>query len=270
MNSPQQQVAKYLYGRLDPGPARIRLGYVGTSSEVRTPMSRVIQGSRGAREGVVRLRIHLSLLWLADDRGRAPALKLWEWATLIGLDDPLGTGSSRVREALAWLVEEHLVVPQLQSLRLRDERWNGVEYRDPQSAMVAFKAEHDRYPVGHAYFTVSPALWTEGHITRMSARALAAYLILLHRRAYNRSKHNSRSQGVRLPRHLYQEIYTVTPETAKAGFAELAGLGLLTSKTTKDRDYRSTVTYYLSTLEEEVCPPLSPTSDDHLPKTTGP
>jgi hypothetical protein len=72
---------------------------------------RILRGS-GGRGGAARLKLYLTLLWLARNRNRErpvfayPAQQL---ATLIGLPGPATAGARRIQEALHWLADAGFV-----------------------------------------------------------------------------------------------------------------------------------------------------------------
>lgn len=135
------------------------------------PLATMLKG----RAGEVRLKIYLTLLWLA---AAAPHLVRGKpaqaWARLLGLHEPDSLGATRVRAALTWLEKEGFayvnrgrgaaaVVGPLH------ERGSGDAYTRPTGS----KDPQDWY------IQVPQQFWSEGWISVLSGPAVAVLLVML-------------------------------------------------------------------------------------------
>jgi hypothetical protein len=84
-------------------PAPIRRQYIKSEITDPPPLTRI------TRAGEVRLKLHLSLLWLSSGYPHETSFPASAWAELLDLDDPLGRGARRVNEAVGWLESERFI-----------------------------------------------------------------------------------------------------------------------------------------------------------------
>lgn len=164
--------------------ARVRFDFVcRRDGDGVPPLARLLRGGRG---GEVRLKLLLSLLWVAgggDERHATSAWPARAWAALLDLDDPEVHGQRRVREAIRWLEDAGFLRTERQpgrpmALQLLLEDGSGKEYVDP--APLAKKKKDSKETIhGSDLFIQLPAsFWTEGWATRLSGRAIAMLLVL--------------------------------------------------------------------------------------------
>ena len=105
--SSQQDAARAAAVQAGADSAAVRWRFIARqeASAPAPPMARILRGG-GGRGGATRLKLYLSLLWLARSFNRErpvfayPAHNL---AALLGLPNPDTAGARRVQEALRWL-----------------------------------------------------------------------------------------------------------------------------------------------------------------------
>lgn len=208
--------------------AQLRRSFVERADNVSepTPLATLLRGGRG---GQVRLKVYLSMLWLAAKPPHDVAYPARAWATLLDLEDPAGKGARRVNEALGWLEKRRFVsvesVPgHPNRVTLREETGSGAEYRVPGEAYnkgktsKADEAELRR----HRYVQIAPAFWTSGWFSLLSGPGLAMYLVLLCEQA-------GRPDGTELwfsPDRANLK-YALSPDTRATGLQELRRAGLV-------------------------------------------
>jgi hypothetical protein len=103
------------------------------------------------------------------------------WAALLDLPDPEGNGQRRVRDALDWLEEREFIKTEPQPgkpivVRILREDGSGRAYADPADAYK--KASGDKAKNHELHLTLPDALWTDGWIVTLSARAIALLLVI--------------------------------------------------------------------------------------------
>ncbi|WP_431913670.1 hypothetical protein [Micromonospora carbonacea] len=189
------------------------------------PMARILRGG-GGRGGATRLKLFLSLLWLA--RGRPdpvfgyPAQQL---ASLLGLPSPTGAGARRVHEALKWLHGQGFVAleprpGEAARIHMLDDAGSGAAYQAP-GPLVARKRRQSTDREKHFYVQLKRELWTEGWISHLSGAAVAMYLAALH------EERGKTGNAVWISPRIGRERYDLSDETRGKGLAELVNLGLL-------------------------------------------
>ena len=138
---------------------------------------------RGGQGGEVRLKLYLSLLWLAPAEPylvqRVPA---HAWARLFGLSDPEGAGSKRVYNAIEWLTSHNFVYAQrgrgrTPDLIPRDERGE-ADYKRPWHTLPE-GASPSAVAAEHRWFTIPQAFWSLGWSTVLPGTAVAVLCIIL-------------------------------------------------------------------------------------------
>lgn len=145
-------------------------------------MTRLLRGGRGG--GAVKLKVLLSMLWVAVAEPHDVTEPARVWATLIGLEDPSGRGAARVNAAIRSLTDaEYLRVDRRvgrpSRLFLLNETGNGAEYTKP-SAFWAPGADRSAAVSDRFRYTVVPSeFWVNGWICVLSGSAVAMYLALL-------------------------------------------------------------------------------------------
>lgn len=189
------------------------------------PMARILRGG-GGRGGATRLKLFLSLLWLA--RGRPdpvfgyPAKQL---ASLLGLPNPSGAGARRIHQALKWLHDESFLAlehrpGEAARIHMLDDAGSGAAYQAP-GPLVARKRKHSTEREKHFYVQLKRELWTEGWISHLSGAAVAMYLAALH------EERGRTGEAVWISPRIGRERYDLSDETRGKGLAELVNLGLL-------------------------------------------
>jgi hypothetical protein len=178
------RAASMLSERLKHRAAKVRLDFIRCSTPGPPPPLAVLL--RGGSGGEVRLKLFLSLLWVAgggiDERHKTNAYPARAWAALLDLPDPEGKGQRRIRDAIGWLEEQQLINIDREpgrpmALQLRRDDGSGKPYTDPAGA---HKKGTSKQPMNqHDYFVLLPeTFWTEGWIVSLSARAIAMLLVI--------------------------------------------------------------------------------------------
>ena len=193
------------------------------------PMARMLRG--GGRGGATRLKLYLSLLWLARGRQRPvfsyPAQQL---AALLGLPDPDTAGTRRIQDALRWLHENSFVAldrrpGNASRVHLLDDAGSGTAYRDPGSLANkrARLAEPEPEPERerHFYVRLPREYWTNGWITHLSGAATAMYLAVL------REQRGTIHEPVWISPRIGRDQYDLSDETRTKGLTELVDAELL-------------------------------------------
>jgi len=186
-------------------------------------LARVLRSGRG---GGVRLKLLLSLLWVAVGKPHDVSLPARTWATLLGLKDPEGAGARQVRSGFSWLASNSFVrvkeVPgQPSVVRLLDESANGRPYVLPAVAFKKAKmAEHD--PDHHIYVRLPSAFWTWGWAVRLSGPGTAMLLVLLDARGARAG-----DRELWFSPSVAEARYALSENTRTAGLSELAEAGLV-------------------------------------------
>lgn len=190
------------------------------------PMARILRGG-GGRGGTTRLKLFLSLLWLA--RGRPdpvfgyPAQQL---ASLLGLPNPPGAGARRIHEALKWLHEQDFVAlehrpGEAARIHMLDDAGSGAAYEAPGPLVARHRKRSTDQREKHFYVQLKREFWTEGWISHLSGAAVAMYLAALH------EERGKTGEAVWISPRIGRERYDLSDETRGKGLAELVNLGLL-------------------------------------------
>jgi|SRR5579859_3368814 len=178
------RLATRLSERVGARPARVRFGFVRRlEGEGPPPLAGLLRGGRG---GEVRLKLVLSLLWVAgggDERHATGAWPARAWAALLDLPDPEGNGQRRIHDAIRWLEEKNLIRVVRQpgkpmSLQLLLEDGSGKPYFDPAPHARKKKESNEHVEPCELFFQMPPSFWTDGWIVRLSGRALTMLLVL--------------------------------------------------------------------------------------------
>ena len=170
-------------GKLMGAPAPVRRGFLRTDAEgyeplrhrERTPLAAMATGGQG---GEVRLKLFLTLIWLAARPPHQVRDKTaGAYAHLFGLQEPETNGAKRVGAAIDWLVANDFVIADRKNgrpakLTLRHERRTDV-YTRPKPDGDGKVAEED------IWVNVPAELWSQGWMAVLSGTALTTLLILL-------------------------------------------------------------------------------------------
>lgn len=170
-----EAAARRINGRYAP----VRRAFIRRISEGPPPLAELVRGGRG---GVVRLRLLLSMIWIAAAPPHDTRFPARAWAELLGLPDPDGKGGRRVADAIRWLAAHDLVTVQSEPgapgrVFLLDESGSGEPYDIPATADK--DPFTNRLGQGDWYISLTPDLWVQGWLATLSGAALALLLILI-------------------------------------------------------------------------------------------
>jgi hypothetical protein len=162
-------------------PTPIRLWFVQRRSpgDPPPPLARMLRGGRG---GEVRLKLYLSLLWLAAGGEHDVHFAPHTYARLLDLEDPYGRGARRINDGLNWLAKERFISLERKpghepTVTLRSDAGSGEPYVKPGRAPkdpTTGKASPD-----NVYVQLAVEFWLRGWAASLSASAIAMLLILL-------------------------------------------------------------------------------------------
>jgi hypothetical protein len=213
----QQDVALALARRVKDRDLQLRRRFACRSSvdEDEPPLAQMLRGGQG---GQVRLKLYLSLLWVGVGAGNQVTFPAPTWATLLGLPDPEGKGSRRIRDALTWLATQGLIILQGGSgkpstVTLLDDGGTKTPYVVPGIAIA--RAQKSEAPVtDDLYFKLPPTFWTAGWIVHLSGAAVAMLLVLL-------SEQRGRSREFWMSPRIADDRYVISEDTRSRGVHEL-------------------------------------------------
>lgn len=226
---PAIEAAGVLAERVKGRDAQLRRSFIRRGqSEQPTPMMSMLRGGRG---GEVRLKLYLSLLWIAVAPPHNVSYPARTWASLLGLPEPSGKGARRVNEALAWLEAENFVrmkssrgVPPV--VTVLDEGGSGHPYTLPGPTIKRLQ-EAEKAWNRHAYEKVPVELWTNGWMAALTGPALACLLVL---RSAPPSPDGSPNLASWFSPTLLKDRYNMSDDTRLRGMRGLEELGLVTSR----------------------------------------
>ncbi|NMR21660.1 hypothetical protein [Cellulomonas fimi] len=210
--------------------APVRVSFVGAHDDDRDddtdpPLARLLRGGRG---GEVRLKLELSFLWFAAAAPHDVSLPARVWAVLLGLEDPEGRGTRRVRQAIDALESNYLIrvarhpgMPP--RIWLLDEGAQGVPYTLPGSAFNAARNTPDAWR--HRYIQLPDTLWTNGWIATLSGAAIAMLLVLYAERGTDKSGKELWFSPKRA-----DQLYGLSEDTRSKGLRELRAAGLVSAR----------------------------------------
>lgn len=145
-------------------------------------MTQLLRGGRGG--GVVKLKVLLSMLWVAVAEPYDVTEPARVWAMLIGLDDPAGRGAARVNAAIRTLTKAGYLradrKPGLPSrLYLMNETGNGAPYSKPSDYWAPGGERSEEGNDRFRYTGLPSEFWTNGWMSVLGGSAVAMYLALL-------------------------------------------------------------------------------------------
>lgn len=203
--------------------ARIRRSFVRrqVESEAPPPLARFIRGGRG---GQVRLKLYLSVLWIAVGEGASAnvVFPARAWAELLDLPDPEVKGARRVVDAFNWMESNSFIRKgdprpgRPTEIILLHESGTGAAYVTPGTP----PEPGESYPPDDRYFQLPPDFWTSGWLAVLSAPALAMLLVMLE---FVRNP----SSSFFIAPALAKRHYAVSEDTWTEGIAELRWHGLI-------------------------------------------
>ena len=194
--------------------AQVSRAFIRSDNELPPPVAKCLRGGRG---GEVRLKLLLSLLWIAGG-GTPPhdtKFPASAWAELLGLPEPYTKGVRRIQEAIRWLEKNRLVsVEQVAGLpskiTLLDDSGSGAEYSTPGKG------------AGRPYRKLPPEFWTQGWLVVLSGTSIAVLLILMDQ------QRQVSSDDIWLSPSWREKHYALSADTWTRATKELSSLGLVT------------------------------------------
>lgn len=214
-------IARQVHERLDRPRIAVRSAFIASEDpETPPPMTQLMRGGRG---GEVKLKLLLSMLWIAVGEPYDVSQSARAWAELLGLDDPDSRGAARVNAAVRRLTadgylraEKHPGLPS--RLYLQEETGSGKPYTHPGS----YWEKGRRSEKSPRYTQIPVELWLNGWIAKLSAPALAMLLILFERA---RGKHY---EDIWFSPSVAAKRYGLSEVTRRKGLEELETLGIIT------------------------------------------
>lgn len=211
--------------------APIRVSFIGSYDSVRNPdeappLAKILRGGRG---GEVRLKLELSFLWFAVNPPHDLTYPARAWATLIGLEDPEGRGTRRVRQATSALAAADLIKivanpGQPNKIFLLDEGAEAQQYVLPGQAYNKSRGSGQEWR--NRYVQIPDTFWTNGWIAALSGAAVAMLLVLF---AELGQKDASKTDLWFSP-SAAKKIYGLSEDTRSKGLRELRRAGLVTAR----------------------------------------
>ena len=231
-SEPTLEVARLIKSRLGRrNTAPVRSALVGSSDATRDhgevpPLARILRGGRG---GDVRLKLELSFLWFAVNPPHDLVYPARAWALLLGLHDPEGRGTRRVRQAIAALATINLILVQERAgqpnrIVLLDEAGSGAPYELPGKAFSRARGTGDEWR--HRYIQIPDTLWTNGWLATLSGAALAMLLVLY----VELGQDDPESTDLWFSPSRADRLYGLSEDTRSKGLRELRAAGLVSSR----------------------------------------
>jgi hypothetical protein len=212
-------------GRRTSAPVRTAFVRNLTPGSGKPPLARLL---RSGRASDVRVGLYLSFLWFAAAEPFDLAYPSRAWAALLGLEDPAGNGTRRIRQAMTALNAEKLIeiTPrpgQPSRVILREETGEGRPYSLPGAMYNKHRGGADEQR--HRYFQVPDTMWTNGWISVLSGPALAMLLVLMTERAGR-----SGETDLWISTSRAKSDYAISDETRSRGLRELRAARLVTAR----------------------------------------
>ncbi len=226
------------------------------------PLARMLRGGRG---GTVRLKLYLSLIWLAAMPPHDASYPARAWATLMDLSLPDTNGARRVNEAIKWLQDHNFLTVEVipghpNRVTLLDESGMDTPYSVPGEAYNRLKSagSEDVALASHRYVQIPAQFWTSGWLATLSAPAVAMLLVMLcEQGAQDRDRELWFSPGRARNR------YGLSDETRSIGLNELRRAKIVTARRRpvgRDmfdvRRFRNVYVLHLDHLAEPAFVPL--------------
>ena len=212
-------------GRRTSAPVRTAFVRNLTPGAGKPPLARLL---RSGRAGDVRVGLYLSFLWFAAAEPFDLAYPARAWAALLGLDDPAGNGTRRIRQAMSALSTEKLIeiTPrpgQPSRVILREETGDNRPYTVPGAMYNKHRGGSDEQR--HRYVQIPDAMWTNGWISVLSGPGLAMLLVLMTERAGRPA-----DTDLWISTSRAKTDYAISDETRSRGLRELRAAGLVTAR----------------------------------------
>jgi hypothetical protein len=231
-NADSLEVAKLIKARLGKRTtAPVRVAFIGANDSQRAarevpPLARILRGGRG---GEVRLKLELSFLWFAVNPPHDLSYPARVWASLIGLDDPEGRGTRRVRQAINALQDAALIRVRTQPgepsrITLLNEGGFDVPYSLPGEVYNKTRGTGQEWQ--HRYIQLPDALWTNGWVATLSGASMAMLLVLF----AELGQRDHSSTDLWFSPSQAQKIYGLSEDTRSKGLRELRAAGVITAR----------------------------------------
>lgn len=215
-----RKIAAELHGRVGREYVAIRSAFISSDTQdTPPPMTQLLRGGRG---GEVKLKLLLSMLWVAAKEPYDVTLSARAWAELLGLEDADSKGSARVNAAVRRLGEQGFLRVERRpgmpnQVFLLEETGTGSAYTHPGSYWTPAR----RSKSSPKYTRIPTELWRNGWIAKLSGPGLAMLLILLERaRGQNFS-------GLWFSSSVAQQRYGLSEVTRRRGIEDLERLNLV-------------------------------------------
>ncbi|WP_194816940.1 hypothetical protein [Nocardia sp. XZ_19_385] len=201
------------------------------------PLARLLSSGEhggGGRGGQLRLKLYLSLLWVAAAAPYEVVRPARAWAGLLGLNDVEERGTRRVQATLRELAERDMI-----RLRERGGQPSGVTVLSDLGDGERYKPPAEMYNhlrtnempswtlLRHRYFRLPSTLWTTGLIAHLNGPGLAMLLVL---RCEQQGRDNTM---VWFSPERAANRFGLSESTRRAGLEQLREFGLVTSATVK-------------------------------------
>lgn len=189
--------------------APIRRAFIKGSADAPPPLYRIMR-----RGGAIRLKLFLSLLWIAGGAPYSTGFPARRWATLLDLPNPEGNGSRRIKDGLSQLQALGMVRLERRGgkpmyVYVRDDAGRNKEYGHPASAR-------------DSYLKLPHEFWTKGWLAGLSGIAIAILLVLL-----EWSDGRARDQSVWIAPSEARGKYHFSADSWTRGTNELVDAGLV-------------------------------------------
>jgi hypothetical protein len=222
-----RDVASALDARLQRKAVPVRAAFISSPSAAELPaMTRLLRGGRG---GEVKLKLLLSMIWVAAAEPFDVTHPARAWAQLIGLPDPESKGAARVNAASRRLVEAGFLAVEKRPgkpsrLILRNETGTGLDYEHPGAAWELVKdADQRARRRTPRYVNIPKEFWTRGWVATLGGPAVAMLLILME------SSRGRPMVDLWFAPSVASTRYGLNEATRKKGLDELEKRGLITT-----------------------------------------
>lgn len=235
---------------------QVRCEFIATDTPGPTnpPMLFMLRGGRGERGGQggeVRLKLYLSMLWMASGHPHDVTHPAYSWARLLGLDDPDGNGKRRVLDAIDWLeanafIQQHPNRGRPSTIRLLSDTGTGEPYSKPSPASGGRPT----------YRRLNADWWCNGWLATLSGRAIVVALAFL-----DASGAKTGDPAWITPSRT-RTRYGMSNDTRQKGLRELRDWGLIATHRTRNREpfgHDHTITTYALHLTGLAQPPTRAT-----------
>lgn len=202
-------------------PIRNSFAKAGDDDVDPPPLARMFRGGRG---GTVRLKLYLTMLWIAGNAPHDVKFPARSWAELLDLPDPERKGDRRIRDGIDWLAAHEFIRVERQpgrpaTLYLQREDGSG----EPYTVLGATEKDKKtgKFPETDIYVSLPPTFWTSGWAAGLSGAGTAILLVMLVlTRAWQGEPFWISPGEARRKFHLSEDTWT-------KGVRELCDLGLL-------------------------------------------